>query len=337
MGRLTKQQIEFIRENVDKMTNQEMANKLGCCKSTISNWRKKMNITFSDIHDFSEYTQYIIDNYDKKTSTALAKEIGCSKSHVSKIWRENNLKGKENRTYYSNFDYFEKIDTANKAYIVGVVVSDGCIYKREGHQGSLHLTVEKSDKVWLEEILEELESNAPIKDSNNATNFTIVSEKIYQDLLNLGILPNKTYESNYEITLSKIPKKYWIDFLHGYFDGDGSITVRSIPSKSKVQFAIPERIYHLFQNALREFGIESNWNLDERFEKYTIPFGNLVINGASNKYCLLKLFQLHNTISLNRKARLGHQLCEQIQSNITNRKENKTAVTKWEELLENLR
>ena len=88
---------------------------------------------------------------------------------------------------------------------------------------------------------------------------------------------------------------------------------------------------------LLNYHIESSWTEDNRFEKYTIPFGNLVINGASNKYCLLKLFDLHNTISLTRKTELCHQLCEQIQSNITNRSENKTAVIKWEELLESLR
>ena len=86
-----------------------------------------------------------------------------------------------------------------------------------------------------------------------------------------------------------------------------------------------------------EYDIKSDWNKDNRFLKYTVPFGNLVINGASNKYCLLKLFQLEGNISIKRKTQLSQQLCEQIQSNITNRKENITAVIKWEELLENLR
>ena len=39
-----------------------MANKLNCNKSTVSNWRKKLNLSFSDLHDFSNYNQYIIDN-----------------------------------------------------------------------------------------------------------------------------------------------------------------------------------------------------------------------------------------------------------------------------------
>ena len=44
-----------------------------------------------------------------------------------------------------------------------------------------------------------------------------------------------------------------------------------------------------------------------------------------------------NTISIQRKTQLCQQLCEQIQSNKTNRSENIIAVEKWEELLGSLR
>ena len=71
MGRLTNEQIEFIKNNVGTLTNQEIANKLNCSKSTVSNWRKKLGISFSKLHDFSKYTQYIIDNYNIKTSKKI--------------------------------------------------------------------------------------------------------------------------------------------------------------------------------------------------------------------------------------------------------------------------
>lgn len=337
MGRLTNEQIEFIKNNVGTLTNQEIANKLNCNKSTISNWRKKLNLSFSDLHDFSSYNQYIIDNYNKKTSKKLAEEIGCSKEYVNKIWSENNLKGKTNRQYYANFNYFNKIDTANKAYILGLIASDGCIYKRENHEGLWQITLQLQDKEVLEEIKKEINAENPIKYNNNTATLTIVSQQMYNDLNKLGIIPRKTYNMNLQELIVNIPKYFRKDFIHGYFDGDGSITVRNIPSKSKVQFALPEYFVEPFQKLLLEYDIKSNWNKDSRFLKYTVPFGNLVINGTSNKYCLLKLFQLEGNISIKRKTQLSQQLCEQIQSNITNRKENITAVIKWEELLENLR
>ena len=65
MGRLTNEQIEFIKNNVGTLTNQEIANKLNCSKSTVSNRRKKLNLSFSDLHDFSSYNQYIVENYEQ--------------------------------------------------------------------------------------------------------------------------------------------------------------------------------------------------------------------------------------------------------------------------------
>lgn len=337
MGRLTKEQIEFIKNNVGTLTNQEIADKIGCNKSTISNWRKKLNISFSDLHDFSEYTQYIIDNYKKKTSKKLAEEIGCSKEYVKKIWQKHNLKGKTTRQYYANFNYFNSIDTPNKAYILGFICSDGCIYKRDNHEGMWQITLQKQDVQILEDIKKEIQADNPIKFNNNTVTLTIVSQQMYDDLLKLGLVPKKTYTMNLHDVFENIPYYLFKDFIHGYFDGDGSITVRDIPSKAKVQFAMPERFIKSFQKILLQYGIESNWNKDNRIIKYTIPFGNLIINGASNKYCLLRLMLLENTISIKRKTQLCQQLCEQIQSNITHRSENETAVKKWEELLENLR
>lgn len=88
MGRLTKEQIEFIKENTGKLTNREMSEILGCDRHTISHWRERLGLSFSDLHDFSSYNNYIIENYNKKTSTKLSQEIGCSKSYITKIWRE---------------------------------------------------------------------------------------------------------------------------------------------------------------------------------------------------------------------------------------------------------
>lgn len=337
MGRLTNEQIEFIKNNVGTLTNQEIANELNCSKSTVSNWRKKLGISFSELHDFSKYTQYIIDNYNTKTSKKIAEEIGCSKEYVKKVWRENGLKGKANRKYYSNFSYFNQINSPTKAYILGLICSDGCIYTRKNHEGLWQIALQRQDAQVLEDIKQEIKSDNTVKYNDNTATLTIVSQEMYDDLIRIGITPRKTYTMDLSKVIQNIPVQYQKDFIHGYFDGDGSITVRNIPSKSKVQFAMPEYFIGPFQKMLLSLGIKSNCNRDERTYKYTIPFGSLVINGASNKYCLLQLMLLEDTISIQRKTQLCQQLCEQIQSNKTNRSENIIAVEKWEELLENLR
>lgn len=48
----------------------------------------------------------------------------------------------------------------------------------------------------------------------------IGSKELYNDLLRLGLFPNKAKRLN----LPTIPKKYFPDFIRGYFDGDGCVS-----------------------------------------------------------------------------------------------------------------
>ena len=70
---------EYILKNYKEKTNAQMAHELGCSKSTISNHRKHLGISASDLNsNLRSNTQYICDQYGKKTSTLLAKELNCS-------------------------------------------------------------------------------------------------------------------------------------------------------------------------------------------------------------------------------------------------------------------
>jgi intein-encoded DNA endonuclease-like protein len=339
MGRLTREDLDFIKNNVNQMTNAEMADVLKCNVSTISNWRKKMGISFTDLHDFSSYHDYITQNYNIKTSTSLSKEIGCSKAYIGKVWREAGLIGKDNRSYYSNFNYFESINSGNKAYLVGLFASDGCLYKREGHQGLIQLSLQKEDKLLLEDVVRELESNNPIKSQKDMLTLSITSQKMYDDLLKIGLEPKKTWTLNMELVLKSIPEKYLPDFFRGYFDGDGHVGIGT-PSRTHVRFAMPEQTALLFQKELlRLYNIETKFYRDEREGHYSSSFGSLECCSISQKYLLLKVmyFLGQGSLALARKQERANIFINKIENNATNRSENKSAVTKWGELLENLK
>ncbi len=77
---------EYILKNYKVKTNAQMAQELGCSKSTISNHRKHLGISASMLNsNLREYTQYICEQYGKKTSTKLANELNCSKSFIKKL------------------------------------------------------------------------------------------------------------------------------------------------------------------------------------------------------------------------------------------------------------
>ena len=125
------------------------------------------------------------------------------------------------RKYNLNENYFEKINSNNKAYILGFIYADGCVYKN-------YLRIWLSDKDI--EILEfiKLELNYEGKIYNHYSKIknkkyvglSISSKKIVNDLIKLGVIRNKTYLSK---ELPVYDKKYEGTFLRGFFDGDGSI------------------------------------------------------------------------------------------------------------------
>jgi len=135
-----------------------------------------------------------------------------------------------------NEDYFEVIDTEEKAYWLGFLYADG--YVTSQNRWGIELSIK--DYNHLEKLLKALDSNMQIK-TRKRTNFInetemcgfqINNKKMFNDLLSKGVLRNKTY-------ILKFPdehildKKFYSDFIRGFYDGDGSLTLSTFKSHYK--------------------------------------------------------------------------------------------------------
>ena len=142
-----------------------------------------------------------------------------------------------------NHSYFSKIDSENKAYVLGLLVSDGWVTGPQknpsGHvtkspQIAFSLTEEDVDLVeWVKtqwgsqnkiSTITKLPAEYPngqIYESKPMKRIMISSTKMFMDLNKLGVDPNKSYVS----ILPPIDKKYYSHFLRGLFDGDGTTGV----------------------------------------------------------------------------------------------------------------
>lgn len=340
---------EYILQNYRTKTNAQMAQELGCNKSTITNHRKKMGISASDLNkQLREHTDYICSQYGKRTKNQIAKELGCSASFVKKIWVENNLSGTLKTTYYYNENYFEKIDTDVKAYWLGFIAADGNLYRRDGHQGLISITVHKQDIKLLENFKTELDTVKPIslnkdkrRENTVMATLQISSDKIFNQLLEKGLGLRKTFDLNLSYIFQQIPIKFYPSFILGYFDGDGSIDIPSdnTISKSHVRISGPIKNLETFAFILNIFEIEAIIAEDRR--KYKEPFGSLEFTNTTEKYIFLKYIYKNNVKCLSRKKERALELIKRIETNSTNRSENikaienyKSVVVKWEELLE---
>lgn len=65
----------------------------------------------------------------------------------------------KSRKYTINENYFDNIDTNNKAYILGLFYSDGCNYTP---QHRVKLELQQKDKNILDKINIEIQSNKPL-------------------------------------------------------------------------------------------------------------------------------------------------------------------------------
>lgn len=183
-----------------------------------------------------EEIDYIVTKFKNgKSIESLQKEFHTRK--IRDILTLNNCEIKQGgtrknsgRKFKYSFDenYFEKINSFDKAYWLGFIAADGYITKSTKGQNILGINL--GEKEPLEKFKFWINSNHPINlyKSTNPYNDTIsnvfriilISNKTVNDIEKLGIVERKSLILKFPINISK---EYISHYIRGYFDGDGSI------------------------------------------------------------------------------------------------------------------
>lgn len=185
----------------------------------------------------------------------VLQELGIYRSHadVMKTLPQNQ------RKYYVNEAFFLE-QSANMAYLLGFLASDGSVSK---DRNDISLGLSSIDREILEKI-QNIIGGRPIDDYITAEGFsvsklTFTSQIVKNELAKYNITPKKTF------TLTppdKLEKKYWIDYIRGYFDGDGSINY--IISNKSLRWQVCSATKEILQ-----------WIVDWLYEAYQIPKVNI--------------------------------------------------------------
>lgn len=211
-----------------------------------------------------------------------------------------------NKNYKINQSVFETIDTEEKAYWLGMLFADGsiCNYKY-GKSVQLELI----DKEHIEKFKIFLNFTGDVTNKNNYSfNLRTCDYKICTDLVELGCIPNKTYNLSY---LPILPKELQRHFIRGYFDGDGCLFVKNTKERflAGISFYghkyILESIINIFQ---RDLQIHIN---TFQGKKYKDPITSFLIGGNKNIHKVLKYLYRDSNVNLNRKlekARLFYEI-----------------------------
>ena len=156
----------------------------------------------------------------------IAKTYGVSTKQVSKVRQEYGIPPRAfKRTHYFNEKYFDVIDSPKKAYLLGLIASDGCITtSRKGKPGAVGLGLHIQDMETMEFFKSELETTASITAKGNSASITVNSVHMAGVLTSYGIPPRKSLTLDLKDIIEKaVPTEYVNDFLLGFFDGDGGI------------------------------------------------------------------------------------------------------------------
>lgn len=120
-------------------------------------------------------------------------------------------------------DYFEYIDSDEKAYWLGWLISDGAITNQpEKNKFAVELTIKKEDEdiLWL--FNNDLGAKLKVYSSGEIySRFSLGCKKMVQDLEKLGIVQNKSFT----VQVPNFNSIYNPAFIRGLFDGDGGFSV----------------------------------------------------------------------------------------------------------------
>lgn len=266
-----------------------------------------------------EVQKKIVDLYNKKHgSPYIAKELGISTGKVSYFIKKNlTLRShrEANSRYSFNENFFESIDTEEKAYWLGFLIADGYITKRENSY-KIGVALSSCDIGHLEKLNKSLNSNYPIRTyeatknsySNNNYSRLIYSSKImFDNLLKYNFVEHKTNILNPPDV--NLLNGFTSDFIRGYFDGNGSIAHTNTELNNSYAFKLvsTKNFLDFVNNYIKEklgFSANKYYKRKDYQKVMSLEFG-----GNLKTQKILDLLYKNATIYLDRKYQRYLDLC----------------------------
>ena len=196
---------------------------------------------------------------DRISTAAIGKKFNVTDHTVSSYLKSLgcNVSRKRSRTPILS-NYFEKIDTQNKAYFLGLIAADGSVF--QCNKGKIVFSISLIDKDLLDLLSIEIcgsdklvrEVKRKYRDGSSKMYEIKFSDEIFtNNLISNGILINKTFTLDFP----NIDEEFISHYIRGYLDGDG--TVYKFSGKLFISFYgnkifIPKLRDYLFNNNILE-------------------------------------------------------------------------------------
>lgn len=228
----TQEEIDYLVNNFETTLFSELSKKFNRTEGAIRakcfdlNLVKKSPWTDEEI----EFVRY---NYMDMATKDIAKLLLRTPSAVQ--LRAERM-GFKKYPYYCEYNYFDKIDTEEKAYWLGFMTADGWISKNNETGACVTgIELQYDDISHLKKFNKSIKGNYQITDrwrtceiskyktKSHTCIIRIFSSIMYESLLKLGFTNNKSFDC----CIPNIDNKLIKHYIRGYFDGDGCFTYTS--------------------------------------------------------------------------------------------------------------
>lgn len=230
-----------------------------------------------------QYTteQDFIDRYCEGMSIKkiASKTNNYTELDIYKILLKNNITTRPAQNAISiNEDYFDKIDTPEKAYLLGLIFTNGNI---QADKNLITISQNTDEQWWILNMVRDFIQP-------EAKSLNIYNKHICDTILSYGITQNKVYTKQDIDKLWNITELYRYDFLRGLLDGNGDINWSYQDNNQKccnIQF-ITNKL--LIENIVEFLSIEFNYKpqLLEQDELYRL----IIDNKDISKQICIKLY-----------------------------------------------
>lgn len=237
----------------------------------------------------------------------IARRLKRSHKTISRAIKRAGLKVKSSvevsRKHFLNENYFQIIDSFEKAYWLGWLWSDGNI-----KNGTITINLSRKDRYILKRFNTALESTYKIKNyvsiledkKYKLSQLRIYSCKLINQLKNIGFVENKGKSAN----IPKIPLEFMPGFILGEFEGDGSVSICKNCCSGRINIFDTYDICMFIKNYIDQtFGrdIGSIRKCNSNVYDYTVSVGKDLLDIYELLYNKAKMF-------LNRKRNKFHKL-----------------------------
>ena len=214
----------------------KISKELGCSKASVytllqkRGWKSQHKSRRNDNNLLKDKLDQAIKLYESgMTVNAIGKELGHASNHVKLLLEKNGIEIRDDR-YNVDENFFDKIDTESKAYVLGWFYSDGCVDLK----GKMRIQIQAEDRAILEVIKKLMGYDGPLYNVPPPKRFPhrkaqvclcINRKRTADKLIKLGCTPNKSLTITMP-TKDQVPPKLFSAFIRGVYDGDGSITIK---------------------------------------------------------------------------------------------------------------